>query len=265
MAIPLLEGRQLNDRDRAAGPPVAVISKALADRYWPGQSAVGRKMRRFSQGDATLVEIVGVVGDVKDAGAGLPSSETVYVPFDQVSLRRGWIVLHGPGPTADLLAAGRRALRATAPDVAAYGAATLDELAAQANGLPRLLMILLGVFATLAIGITALGSYGVMSQLVSNREKEIAIRAALGATRPGVLRLVLWQNARLAIAGVVAGLVGAWFMARWLATLVPGLGARTAWPYLVVASGVLFITQIASSIPARRAANLDAQKVLTGT
>lgn len=263
MGIPLLEGRLIDDRDRGEAPPVAVVSKALADKYWPGASAVGRKLRRLAPRDAPLVEVVGVVGNVKDAGAGLPSSETVYVPFDQVSLRRGWIVLHGRGSMADTLAAGRRALRTTAPDVAAYDAAPLEDLAVQANALPRLLMVLLAVFAAIAIGITALGSYGVMSQLVANREREMAIRAALGATRSGVLRLVLWQNARLAVLGVAAGLLGGWGAAQWLTSLVPGLNARTAWPYLAVAAGVLALTQIASFLPARRAARLDMPKLLT--
>ncbi len=265
LGLPLIAGRFINDRDRSDGPPVAVVSQALAEKYWPGMSAVGRKLRRMVPKDAPLVEIVGVVGNVKDAGAGLPSSATVYVPFEQASLRRGWVVLHGRGSPEDALAAGRRALHATAPDIAAYDAATLGDLARQANALPRLLMALLGVFAVIATGITALGSYGVMSQLVANQQKEMAIRAALGATAAGVLGLVLRQNARLAALGVAAGLGGAWLMARWLASLVPGLDALAVWPYLAVALGVLAVTQVASFIPARRAARLDVRSVLAGS
>lgn len=120
------------------------------------------------------------------------------------------------------------------------------------------------MFATIAIGITGLGSYGVMSQLVANRQKEMAIRAALGATQSGMLRLVLLQNARLAAAGVGLGVGAAWFVARALSAKLTGFDASPVWPYLAVALLVLALTQIASVIPARRAAKLDLQLVLGG-
>ncbi|HVS51070.1 MAG TPA: ABC transporter permease [Opitutaceae bacterium] len=262
MGIPLLEGRLIDERDRNDSPPVAVVSQALADKYWPGRSALGRKLRRLVPADSRPVEIVGVVGNVHDAGLGQATGETIYVPFEQVSLRRASVVLLGRGSREETLAAARHALRATSPGVAAYDIATLDELAWQANAVSRLQVFLLGVFAAIAIGITALGSYGVMSQLVANRQKEMAIRAALGATRAGVLRLVLWQNARLAALGVAAGLAIAWFGARALETQLAGFDASPAWPYLAVGAGVLMLTQLASLIPARRAARLDVQLVL---
>lgn len=264
LGIPLLEGRLLNDRDRAETPTVVVVSKTLADKYWPGRSAIGRKLRRVSPADAPPVEIVGVVDDVRDAGVGVPAGETVYVAWDQVSLRRAWVVMHGRGSIKETIAAGRRALRATAPEIAAYGADSLDHLAWQVNALPRLLVVLLGGFAVIAAGITALGTYGVMSQLVANREKEMAIRAALGATGGGVLRLVLWSNARLAVLGVLLGLGAAWAAGRWVTSLVPGFDAGANWAYAAVALGVLMLTQLASYLPAARAARLDVQKALGG-
>lgn len=264
VGIPLLEGREIDEHDEAGGRPVAVVSRALAEKFWPGTTAIGRKLKRVNNPTGTPIEIVGVVGNVLDAGAGAPLGETVYVPFAQMTLRRGWLVLWARGSPEDAIAAGRRALHATAPGVAAFDLATLDDLAWQANALPRLLMVLLGVFAAIAIGITALGSYGVMSQLVSNREQELAIRAALGATRSGVLRLVLWQNARLALLGVLVGLAGSWFAAHWVASLVPGFSAAVFWPYVAVALGVLGLTQLASLLPAHRASRLEVQRVLAG-
>ncbi|HVU23208.1 MAG TPA: ADOP family duplicated permease [Opitutus sp.] len=262
MGIPLLAGRTLDAHDTADRPPVAVVSQALVDKYWPGESGLGHKLRRAALPEDTPVEIVGVVGNVLDAGAGLPSGETVYVPFDQLSLRRGWVVLSGRGSVDDTLAAGRRALRETAPDVAAYDANTLETLSRQAIAQPRLQVWLLGVFATIAVGITALGSYGVMSQLVANREKEMAIRAALGATQSGVLRLVLWHNARLAAAGTAVGLAAAWLVCRWLQAQLPGFDATPLWPYAAVAALVLLLTQLASFIPALRAARTDVTTAL---
>ncbi len=266
LGVPLLAGRLLDDRDSADKPSVAVVSHALADKYWPNESALGRKLKRASTvgGLPPLVEIVGVVGNVYDAGAGAPAGETVYVPWEQQSMRRGWIVLHGRGSIGDTIAAGKRALRATEPGIAAYNVNALDTLAWRANALPRLQVTLLGVFAIVAIGITALGSYGVMSQLVANRQKEMAIRAALGASQGGVLRLILWQNARLAGAGTALGLGAAWFGARALQAKLTGFDASPVWPYLVVALTVLALTQLASFIPARRAARLDVPVVLSG-
>ena len=263
MGVPLLEGRMITEGDRQNAPHVAVISRAAAEKYWPGQSAVGRKLRRAIPKDAPLLEVVGVVGNVRDAGPGAPEAVTLYVPFDQISTRRGWVVLQGRNP-AGLLAAGRRALRATSPDVAAYNANLLADLAWQANALPRLQVVLLVVFAAIAVGITALGSYGVMSQLVANRQKELAIRAALGADRGAVLRFVLWTNARLALTGAVLGICGAWFIAGWLQSKLRGFEAGLVWPYLAVFALVLLLTQLASFVPARRAAHTDLQKALAG-
>ncbi len=266
LGIPLLAGRMIDARDTADKPQVAVVSQALAEKYWPGENPLGKKLKRVSTagGLPPIVEVVGVVGNVIDAGANAPVGETVYIPWEQQSMRRAWIVLQGRGSIEDTLAAGRRALRTVDPGVAAYNLNSLDTLAWQANALPRLQIVLLGVFAVMAVGITALGSYGVMSQLVANRRKELAIRAALGASRGGVLRLVLWQNARLAAGGVLIGLGLAWFGARAAQSQLTGFDASPVWPYLAVMTLVLTLTQLASLIPARRAARFDAQLALAG-
>ncbi len=263
MGVPLLEGRMMTERDRIGSLPVAVVSKAAAEKYWPGQSALGRKVRRSSPANSPVTEIVGVVGNVHDAGAALAPAETIYVPFEQVSLRHAWIVLNGRGSTADTVAAGRRALRLTSSEVAAFGVAKLDALSWQDIALPRLQMVLFAVFALIAVAITGLGTYGVMSQLVAIRQKEIAIRTALGATPHSVLRLVLFQNARLATTGMIAGLGAAWFMTRWLQAQLTTFEVSTLWPFAIVALGVLALTQIASFLPARHAMKLDVQSLLS--
>jgi putative ABC transport system permease protein len=263
MGTPLIEGRLLSEHDTPTSPNVAVISKSVAEKFWPGTTALGRKLRRSGQKDAPLVEVVGVVANVRDAGAAAVESDAIYMPWDQISMRRGWVVMEG-ADTAALLAAGRRALHTTAPDIAPYNPGTLEAFASRANALPRLQMAMLAVFAVIATGITALGSYGVMSQLVANREREMAVRAALGASSGMVLRMVLWQNARLAAAGTFLGLIGAWFGARALQSQLTGVDASVVWPYIAVAGVVLGLTQIASFIPARRASRLDVQKALAG-
>jgi putative ABC transport system permease protein len=262
MGIPLVEGRMLSERDQTNSQPVAVVSKALADKYWPNQSPLGRKIKRPIPADSPAIEVVGVVGDVLDAGTAVGPGQTVYVPFEQFSLRRASIVLNGRGSTADTVAAGRRALRLTSSDLAAFGIEKLELLSWQANALPRLQMILFAAFAIVAVGITVLGTYGVMSQLVRIRQKELAIRTALGAPPNKVLGLVLLQNARLAVAGTAAGTLVAWFTARWLQSQLTSFDASIAWPFATVAAGILFLTQAASWLPARQATKLDVQSVL---
>ncbi|MBA4138410.1 MAG: hypothetical protein C0518_13960 [Opitutus sp.] len=263
MGTPLLEGRLLDERDTVNAPHVALISKSTADKFWPGTTALGRKLRRTADKNAPLVEVVGVVANVRDAGVTQTEADAIYMPWEQVSMRRGWVVLAGEN-TRELLAAGRRALAATALDVALYNANTLEDFARQATALPRLQMTLLTAFALVATGITALGSYGVMSQLVANRQKEMAIRAALGASRRDVLRLVLGQNARLAVTAALTGLGAAWLAARWAEGALSGFPRDLWWPYFAVLALVLLLTQVASYLPARRAAATDVQKALMG-
>lgn len=262
MGIPLVDGRYLDERDSFTTLPVAVVSKSLAQKYWPGQSAIGRKLHRASKQYAPIVEIVGVVGDVRESGP-VATTETVYVPFAQASSRGASVVLHARGSVQDAVSAARRALHSAGPEVAAFQIATLQTLIRQPTALPRLQVVLLTIFALIAIGITAFGTYGVMSQLFSARKRELSIRGALGATAPSLLRLVLWQNARLAIAGTVTGSIVAWVTSRWLQSKLTSFEPSGLCEFVVVAIGVLLLTQMASLLPALRATKLDVQALLS--
>ncbi|HJT81649.1 MAG TPA: ADOP family duplicated permease [Chthoniobacterales bacterium] len=258
MGVPLLEGRFFDERDRSDRPPVAIVSKSLAAKYWPGQSAIGRELRRAAP-DNPVTQVIGVVGDVRDAGAGEGAGETVYVPFDQVSMRRAWIVLRPRGSIADAVAAGRRALRLSAPGIAPFNIEKLETLSWQALALPRLQAALFAVFSVIAVGITALGTYGVMSQLVGIRQKELAIRAAVGASPRSLFQMVLWQNARLAVSGTVVGIATAWAASHWLQSKLTNFQAPAVMPFVAIAAGVFVLTQLASFLPARRAAYFNPQ------
>ena len=260
----LVEGRRLSPHDTAESRPIAVISQSLAEKFWPEESAIGRMLQPSSPADAPLIEVVGVVTDVRDAGAGFPASETVYVPWAQKSVRRGWIVLQGHGSTADLLAAGQRALRKTSPAFAPIDACSLESLVWQSHAIPRLQITLLGVFGAIALLMSVLGTYGVMSQLVNNQRGDLAVRAALGASNHTVLRHILLTNARLAAAGIVAGLVASGFIAHTAEAGLTGFDASPLWPYALGGGLLLVTTQIASFIPARRAANIDIAQTLAG-
>ncbi len=267
MGIPLLEGRPLSADDGEGRPTVALISRSLANKYWPEGGAIGRRFRRTSPGQPPLeITVVGVVGTVRDAGnaEAARTGETIYIPYAQNPMRKVSVVVKGRSGVEAAIAAGVHALHATAPGLAAYGVTTTQRLAWEANAVARLQMALLSVFALVAVGVALLGSYGVMSQLVANRGRELAVRLAVGEKPSGVLRRVLGQNARLAGAGSLAGGVIAWEGGRWLQTLLGGVDAAAPWTYLLAAALTVGLTQMAGLIPARRAAATNVVQALGG-
>ena len=267
MGIPLIEGRDLTADDGEKAPTVALVSKSLADKYWPGGGALGKRFRRTAPGQPLVeLSVVGVVGTVREAGnvEAARTGESVYIPYSQNPIRKVSVVLKGRTGSDAAIAAGVRALRKTAPGLAAYGITTLESLAYEANATSRLQMALLSIFATVAIFVALLGSYGVMSQLVANRGRELAIRLAIGESPARLLRRVLGQNAKLAGAGALLGGALAWEAGRFLQSLVAGVDATAPWTYLIVAALTVSLMQLAGLIPARRAAATDVLAALGG-
>ena len=255
MGIPLVRGRPLEPGDDAAQPKVALVSGALAERLWPGEDAVDRVLFRVVGGEAPeRIRIVGVVGDVIDAGAAAPPGETVYLPWAQVSLDRLTLVFEPRGDETAALEAVRRALTRTDPSIAAGRVESLASLLRQANALPRLQALLLAAFAGVATAIVALGSYGVMSQLVAVRRNEMAVRLALGASTRSLAASVLRQAAAIAVPGVLVGLGLVQLGSGLLVPFVDGVDPGS--PLLAVGVGatVLTVVALATSAPARRAA-----------
>ena len=260
LGIPLLRGRQFDQRDQADPPSVAIVSKALADHYWPGENPIGKRLRRAS--GQIVMEIIGVAGNVMDAGFSAPPAETVYAPYVQWSVRKLSIVVQPRTTTESAISALRRALMATDANLAIYDVDSLDRLTREANAIPRLQMTLLLVFAAIAIAITALGSYGVMSQLVTNRERELAVRLAVGASPAALWRDVLWQNARLSLGGIALGVTAAWLLGGLMQSFVFGIAPRSVGVLAAVAGVTLLLTLIATLVPAWRAAHVDVRKVV---
>ena len=267
MGIPLIEGRPLSAEDAEGVPTVAVISKSLAEKYWASGRALGKRFRRSVPGQPPLeMSVVGVVGTVRDSGnvEAARTGESIYVPYVQNTTRKFSVVVKGRGSVESAIAAGVHALRATAPGLAAYSVTTVDKLSWEANATSRLQMALLSIFALVAVGVAILGSYGIMSQLVANRGRELAVRLAIGENRTGVLRRVLGQNARLAGAGALLGGVVAWEGGRFLQGLVTGVNATTPWTYLAVAGLTVGLIQLGGLVPARRAATMNVLQALGG-
>jgi putative ABC transport system permease protein len=240
---------------------VAIVSKALADRLWPGEDALGKRLHRVQPSEP--LEVVGVVTNTVDGGYNAAMGETVYVPFEQVSIGRLSLVFRPRGGEEAARAAVRRALEAADPKLAAHDATTLKALVWEAHALPRLRMVLLLTFALVAIGITALGSYGTMSQLAVSRERELLVRLVVGAEPRELGRSMLVQNARLALAGAAVGLAIAWASAGVMRQFVVGLEPRSIPILVAMASATLGLTLLATLPVALRAMQLDVGRVLT--
>ena len=266
IGIPLLRGRMFTTQDDSAAVPVAVVSRALADRLWPNEDALGKRLLRagISGSVPAPVMVVGVVGNTMDAGYGAPAGEAVYVPYSQLSSVRVSIVAQSRGNQRSTVAAIRRALKKADPVLAASGEATLDALVLQANALPRLRAMVLVVFSVVAVGIVALGSYGVMSQLVSNRERELAVRLVFGAQPSRLGASVIGQVVQLTVPGIALGLVGVWSASGLLTAFVFGIQARS--PFVLASAGgvLLLLALIATLPPALRAMRVDIRRGISG-
>jgi putative ABC transport system permease protein len=259
IGMPLLKGRLFTTRDDSAAPRVAIISRALAEQYWPNEDPIGKRLHRAGAGSAPAVpfEVVGVVGDAMDGGYEAPRGQAVYVPYGQVSNTRVSIVVASRAPTVEVVAAIRRAIGSADPVLAASGITTLDGLVSSANALPQLRAAILLAFAIAAVLIVALGSYGVMRQLVANRERELSLRLVFGAVPSDLAREVLWQVARLTVPGVLAGLGAAWMAASLLRTFVFGIDPRSRAVLAIVSLGVLLLATLAAMPSVLRAMRLD--------
>ena len=261
MAIPVLQGRGLDVHDDSAGRQVTVISHALAMHLWPKGDAIGKRIVRAVDGpDSKGYEIVGIVGDAMDAGYNAPPGETFYVPYAQMSAPQLSIVVRARSTPAEGLAAIRHALQAADPVIAANNTAAMDALVQQANALPRLQSVVLLVFALVALGIAALGSYGVMNQLVANRQREFVLRMVFGAARGSIGGTVLLQVATLTLPGVIIGLGGVYALHGLLKPFVFGVDPQSVPLLLAVGLGIVAMSVVATLPSVLRAMRVDVRE-----
>jgi putative ABC transport system permease protein len=257
MNIALLRGRVFTDQDTANSPPVMVVSNAFAKRYFPNEDAIGKRIM-FDGNDKTPREIVGIVGDVRRNGLDVDVEPEMYVSHVQNPERRMNLVIRTEAQDASQLTQAARAeVKAFDPNQIIWRAQTLEQLLGTSVAPRKFNMLLLGVFAAVALVLAAVGLYGVMSYSVSWRTHEIGIRMALGAKRGDVLRLVVRQGMTMTFIGLVLGLVGAFFMSRVLAGLLYGVSATDPLTFAGVSIVLLGVALLACLIPARRATRVD--------
>ncbi|MEO7723540.1 MAG: ABC transporter permease [Chthoniobacterales bacterium] len=258
LGIPLKGGTDFSERDGETGARVAIVSELLARRSWPNDNAVGKK---FRYGHDWLT-VIGVCGDIKHGTLDESSSSTIYVPYPQVPAEVAQFVARdlnfvvrssSPGAVA---AEVRSAIHALDPTMV-VSVNSLEALIRESTTQPRFRTWLLGIFSVLALSLACLGIYGVIAYLVTQRYKEIGIRLALGATRANILGLVLGRTFQLAVAGIAAGLFAAFFLARFLDTILFGITAHDPLTFVVVPLGLAAIALLAGYLPARRATQVN--------
>jgi predicted permease len=251
--IPLIAGRFFSDRDNLDAPPVMLINQSLARLYWPNQDPVGKHMNVWDK----KVTIIGIVGDVKDSPAAADAEPSLYWPLLQGLFGELHLAIHSDSNPAAFMSMVRGELAAMDRDLPIADVRLMDNIAATAVSGPRLALLLVGIFAALALVLATVGIYGVISYSVTQRVHEIGVRVALGAQLGDVLRLVVSQGMKLAAAGVALGLLAALALHSVMKSLLYGVSATDPLTLVAVSLVLIMVAAIACYIPARRATRVD--------
>jgi predicted permease len=262
MGIQLLRGREFGEQDGAESPAVAVVSETMARRHWPGEDPTGK---RITPGPATStdpddwVTIIGVAQDVRQFELGADPKPQMYVPYAQ-----GWssfaprhLVVSTAVEPLSLAATVRQTVWEIDKDQPVSDIRTMEEVLSESLARQRFSMLLLGIFAAVALALAAVGIYGVMSYSVAQRTHEIGIRMALGAQRGDVLKLAVGQGLKLVLIGVALGLAAAFVLTRVMASLLFGVSATDPATLVTISLVLIGVAVLASYIPARRATKVD--------
>ena len=256
----LLRGRNFDRRDTPTSPPVVVINNTMARALFPGEDAVGRRLGLLGAQPAVIAEIIGVVDDVRSPDIRpSPIVFQVYKPFAQESWQYATIAVRAsdPAKVPSLLEPIRRAITALDADQAVINLAPAPVRIQQSTAFLQTINQLLLLFAGLGVLLAALGIYGVTARLVAQRTGEIGIRMALGARVHDIVNLVLAGGLRLTLVGALVGFIGAVFLARYLASEMPGFGHGGLMPIAVAAGFLVLVALVACLVPARRATKVD--------
>ena len=257
MNIAVLRGRVFTDQDTTNTQPVIIVSKAFTKRYFPNEDAIGKRVI-FDEPQKTPREIVGVVDDVRRKGLDVDVNPEMYVSYIQNPERRMNLVLRTEARDASQITPAARAqVKAFDPNQIIWRAQTLEQLLGTSVAPRKFNMLLLGIFAGVALLLAAVGLYGVMSYSVSWRTQEIGIRMALGANRADVLKLVVRQGMMMTLIGLVLGLAGAFALSRVLTGMLYGVSATDPLTFTGVSIVLLVVALLACLIPARRATHVD--------
>jgi predicted permease len=268
MGIPIIAGRGFERTDNASQGKVVIVNETLAKRIWRGQNPIGQRLRppgaSFGASDDVWHTVIGVAKDVRQRGVERPAGTELYVSLDQhgVSPPSMNVVMRTTLPPAALSGTIERVVRELDAAVPVVRLRDMDSVFAESISRPRLLAQLLGAFAGLALLLAAIGTYGVLSYMVTERRREIGIRVALGATRSHVLTQVMKQGLQVTAIGAAIGLAGALAVNRLIASLLFGVQPTDIVTIAFVIATITAVAVVASWLPAWRASRLDPNVVL---
>ena len=262
MGIEIVRGRGFRDAD-AGGPGVVVINEALAERFYPDTDPIGRRIRPPGPDSLSWLTIVGIAENVKQGGLEAEVGTELYFNYEQLPQLRGFapgqmnVVLRSSLPLETLAPTIRRAVATRDPGLPVVQLRTMEEVFGASVARQRFLSQLLGLFALVALALAAVGTYGILSYLVTERQREIGIRMALGAGRGQVVRMVLGQGMVLAVVGIVVGIAGAFALSRLLVSLLYGVSPVDPLTFASVAAVIALVAFAACVFPTRRATRVD--------
>jgi predicted permease len=255
LGIPLVRGRTFTSADGPEAPAVVVIGQKAARRFWPDSDPLGKRVS--ANGGRTFATVIGIVGDVRQYGLDQEPVEEFYAPFAQVPQRESTFLIRTTGEPAALARRLQELVRAIDPGQPVANIRTLRDLRGESLASPRLTTTLLGIFAVLALIITATGLAGVIAFTVSQRTREIGIRMALGAERGSVLRMILRQGLVMVGVGLAIGVGAALALSRLMDGLLYGVQPSDPLTFVIVALVLLGVAVAACTLPARRATTID--------
>jgi putative ABC transport system permease protein len=267
---PVIRGRDFSDTDSAGRQNVILVSETMAKRFWPGENAIGKRLTlTFFPG--RVREVVGIVGDIKLDGLDqIEPNATIYVPMTQLSVpdRQDWrsfglnLVVRTAGEPANTAAAVTGIIREIDSQQPITDVLSMEQRMAQSISPQRLNMLLLAVFAGLALVLAAMGIYSVLSYAVRRRVHEIGIRMALGAQIRDVLRLIIFEGMKPVVIGLAIGVTAALLLGRLLAGLLFGVQATDPATFAAVSALLATVALLATILPAYRATQVDPMKTL---
>ena len=262
IGIPLKRGRGFSDDDRQGTTPVVLITETAARMFFPNEDPIGKTIKLgWGRGGGARRraggEVVGIVGDVKEAGLDEPNPPHIYMPLRQWPVGFMSIVVKTATPPPTLADAARTEVYAVDPNLPVSNVRTLDEIVARSISQPRFYMLLLAIFAGVALALAAIGIFGVLSYAVAQRTREIGIRMALGAQQHTVIGLVVREAMLLVAFGVASGTIAALVLSRTMTKMLFSVAPTDPATFAIVAAGLLAVALLASYLPARRATRVD--------
>jgi putative ABC transport system permease protein len=263
MRIPMIHGRAFDVDDREGSPPVAILNQSAARMLFPGEDAVGKRLTvQWGSGGNPIVEVVGVVADIRHDGVSTPPDPCLFMANDQQPFPFTSLIVRTTGDPASLENALREQIRAVDSDQGIAKMTLLQQMVSDSIARPRLETVVLTAFGVIALGLACIGLYGLIAFSVAQRIREIGIRIALGASRAGVFRLILGDGLRLTFAGVLLGFVGVVSATRFLRSILYEINPLDPVTLVSMICILLFVSLLACYVPALRATKADPAAVL---